>query len=162
MLVIVFAGIFSPFHLPMPMSLPYYRCYLHHALRRRHNQPPTLSTILHPKTLHSHLPPHHTPVPQSHLCFGYKQPIPGAQLDFIPTAAKDSTTLTIHTNHFINTCKHPTPHPLAKYTKEPCVYFPPLLTNERSFVGRAQALHRSAFRWYAFSIHSSNGLGCIV
>jgi len=54
------------------------------------------------------------------------------------------------------------PHALAKYTKEPWLYPPPPLTNERSSVGRAQATHRLASRWYPSSIHSSNSLGCIV
>jgi len=48
---------------------------------------------------------------------------------------------------------------LSKYAKEPWLYPTPPLTNERSSVGRAQALHMLV---YPFSIHSSNGLGCIV
>ena len=51
-----------------------------------------------------------------------------------------------------------TPHALAKYTKEPWLYPPSPLTNKCSFVGRAQAPHMC----YPSSIHSSNGLGCIV
>jgi len=37
-----------------------------------------------------------------------------------------------------------------------------MLTKERLSVGRAQAPHRLASRWCPFSIHSSNGLSCIV
>jgi len=50
----------------------------------------------------------------------------------------------------------------VKYTKEPWLYPPLSLTKERLFVGRAQAPHRLVSRWCPFSIHSSNGLGCMV
>ena len=41
---------------------------------------------------------------------------------------------------------HP-PHALAKHTKEPWLYPPSSLTNERSSVGHAQAPHRLTCRW---------------
>jgi len=68
----------------------------------------------------------------------------------------------LSTNHSIDTRKHPTQHPLAKYTKKPWFYPLLTLTKERSFVGCAQAPHRLAFCWCPPYIHSSNGLGCIV
>jgi len=45
---------------------------------------------------------------------------------------------------------------------EPWLYPPPPLTKERLSVGRAQAPDRLTSRWYPFSIHYSNSLGCIV
>ena len=95
--------------------------------------------------------------PHSHFCFGYKQPVPGMSMGFAPTAAKDSAPLHIHSNHSINTHKHPTPTPLGKvYTRILAVPSGPLpLTKGRSSMGCAQAPHRLASRWYPFSIHSS-------
>ena len=46
--------------------------YLHHAPSRPHTRPRTLATPLNSTTLHSHVFPTHTPVPHSHLYFGYK------------------------------------------------------------------------------------------
>jgi len=43
----------------------------------------------------------------------------------------------ITSNHSINPRTHPTPHALAKYTKEPWLYPPPSCTKERSSVRRA-------------------------
>jgi len=71
-----------------------------------------------------------------------------------PSTSTQPTPLTpVHTQH---------PHALAKYTQGPWLYPLPPLTKERSSVGRAQAPHRLASRWCPFSIHSSNGPGCIV
>jgi len=67
----------------------------HHGLPGSHTWPRTLTTPLHATTLHSHLLPAHTPAPRSHLCFGYKQPVPGALLGFASVAAKDRATLHI-------------------------------------------------------------------
>jgi len=83
---------------------------------RRQDLTPDLAPSQHPCmqphfTLHSHVLPAHTPAPHSNLCFGYKQPVPGAPLGFISTAAKDRAIPHIHSTHFINTCKHPTPWP---------------------------------------------------
>jgi len=40
-------------------------------------------------------PPRQHPAPHNHLCFGYKQPVPGAPLGFVSAAAKDRATLHI-------------------------------------------------------------------
>ena len=54
------------------------------------------------------------------------------------------------------------PHASARYTQEPWLNPLPPLTKVRLSVRRAQTPHRLASRWCPFSIHSSNGLGCIV
>ena len=118
--------------------------YLHHGPPRPHTRPRTHTTPLHTTTLHSHLLPAHTAAPRSHLCFGCKQPAWGVPLGLASVFAKDSATLHIHPNHSNNTHKRPTPHPLAKYTKEPWLYPLPPLNKERSSVGRAKAPHKLA------------------
>ena len=71
--------------------------YLHHALPRPHTHPRTLTTPFHAATLHSHLLLTHTPAPHSHLCFGYKLPVPGVSLGLVSVHAKDRATLHIPT-----------------------------------------------------------------
>ena len=107
--------------------------YLHHGLPRSHTWTRTLTTPLHATTLHSHVLSAHTPVPHSHLCFGYKQPIPGALLGFALAAAKDSATLHIHSTHSINTRTHPTPTHLGQVCKRDLVV-PPSFPHQRVFV----------------------------
>jgi len=87
--------------------------YLLHTQTRPHTRPPSHTTPLHTKTLHSHLPLR-TPTPHSHLYFGYKLPAPVVSLDLISVHANDIATLYIHTNHSVYTRKHPTPTPLGK------------------------------------------------
>jgi len=77
------------------------RYSLHHAPPRTHTKPRTLTRPLHATTLHSH----HTLAPHSHLCFGYKQPVPGALLGFVSAAAKDRVTPNIHSNYSMVTQK---------------------------------------------------------
>jgi len=79
-----------------------------------------------------------------------RQPL---RIERTPTSTQPSPLTPAHTQP---------PHALAKYTKEPWLYPPPPLNKERSSVGRAQAPHRLVSRWCPFSIHSSNGVGCIV
>jgi len=106
--------------------------YLHRTPPGPHIQSHTHTLPLHPTTLHSHLPDH-TPTPHSHLYFGYKQTVPGAQLGFVPTTVKDITTLIIHTNHSTNTHKHPNPTPLDKvYTRTSVI--PSSTPHQRTFV----------------------------
>jgi len=69
--------------------------YLHHAPPRPHTRPHTLTTFFHATTLHSHLLLTHTPAPHSHLCFGYKLPVPGVSLGLASVHAKDRATLHI-------------------------------------------------------------------
>jgi len=135
---------------------------LHYVLPRPHHRPCTHTTPLHATTLHSHLLPAHISAPHSHLCFGYKQPVPGALLGLVSAAAEDRATLLIHSTHSINTRTHPTPTRLGNVYKRALVVPPPPLTKERSSVGRALAPYRLASRCCPFSIPSSNGLGCIV
>ena len=122
--------------------------YLHHAPPRPHTRPGTLTTPLHATTLHSHLLPANTPVPHSHLYFGYKLPVTGRALG--PSQPSLRTKLPSTSTHA-----------LAKYTK-PWLYPPPPLTKQRSSVGRVQTPHRLASPWCPFAIHSSNGLGWII
>jgi len=130
------------------VSVGVFAChYLHHATPRPHIRPHTLTTPLHPKTLHSHLPPDHTPAPHSHFYFAYKLPACHVLMGFILSAVKDRATHHIHLNHFINTHKYQPPHPLAKYTQTPWLYPLPTLTKERSSVGCAQAPHWLASCW---------------
>jgi len=90
------------------------RRYLNHAPTRPHTRPHTHTTPLHATTLHSHLPPDHTPAPLSHFYFGYKLPVWHVPLGLASVVFKDSATLHIHTNHSVKTRKHPTPTPLGK------------------------------------------------
>jgi len=78
----------------------------------------------HPSNPHNFKPTSH-PTTHHHLCFGYKMPVRHVPLGSVSAAAKDRAILIIHTNHSINTCKHPTPTPLGKHTQEPWLY-PPL------------------------------------
>jgi len=93
------------------------RRYLHYAPTRPHIG---LSPAQHPCT-----PQHFTPTPLpttpvrcltafAVLDINIPVSVSRAQLGFVPTTAKDSTILTMHTNHSINTRKHPTPTPLGK------------------------------------------------
>ena len=91
--------------------------YLYHALPRPHTQPRTHTTPLHATTLHSHLFPVHTTPPHSHLYVGSKLSVPSAPLGFVSAAAKDRATHHIHSTHFINTHKHPTPTRLSQVYK---------------------------------------------
>ena len=110
-----------------------FRSYLHHASPRPHTWSRTHTTPLHATTLHSHLLPTHTPAPYCHLCFGYKQPVPGAPLGFVLAAAKDIATLHIYSTHSINTRKHPNPTLLGKvYTR--ALVVPPCSPHKRPFV----------------------------
>jgi len=78
------------------------------------------------KQVHSHVLPAHTPVPHSHIYFGYKLPVRHVPLGLASVAAKARTELPSTFTHA-----------MAKYTKEPWLYLPPPLTKERSTVGRA-------------------------
>jgi len=122
--------------------------YLYHAPTRTHTRPRTLTTPVHATAHHSHLLPANTPVPHSHLYFGYKLPVTGRALG--PSQPSLRTKLPSTSTHA-----------LAKYTK-PWLYPPPPLTKQRSSVGRVQTPHRLASPWCPFAIHSSNGLGWII
>jgi len=138
------------------------RFYIQNVPTRRHNRPNIHTTTLHPTTLHSHLPPDHTPAPHSHLYFGYKLHAGAyrwASSQCSLRTGNPSTSTETTTLKLANT--QPT-HPLATYTYEPWLYSPPPLTKERSTVGHAQAPHILTSCWLPPSIHSSNGLGCIV
>jgi len=91
-----------------------------HAPLRSHTRPRTLTTPLYATTLHSHLLPTNTPAPNSHLYFGYKQPVPGALLGLISAAVEDRTTLHI-------------PSRLGKVYKRALVV-PPSSPHRRAFV----------------------------
>jgi len=83
--------------------------------------------------LHSHLPSTHTAAPHSYVCFGYKLPVWHMPLSLASVAAKDRATLHIHSNHSINTCRHPSPTPLGKAYKRALVV-PPSSPQKRAFV----------------------------
>jgi len=91
--------------------------YPHYAPPRLHAWPCTLTTPLHATTHHSNLLPAHTPVPHSHLYFGYKVPFLGVSLGLTSVHTKDRATLHMHSTHSINTRKHPTPTPHGKVYK---------------------------------------------
>jgi len=110
-----------------------HRRYLHHALPRPHTQPRTHTTHLHATILHSYLPLTHTPVPHSHLSFGYKLPVTAHTPGLVPTVAKDRATLHIHSNLSINTRKYPTPTRFGKVYKRALVV-PPSSHHQRAFV----------------------------
>ena len=82
------------------------------------------TTPLQPTTLHTHHPPDHTPAHCSHLSFGYKKPVRGVPLGLALVFATDSA----HTNHSINTRKHPTRAPLVT------VIVPSSSPHQRAFV----------------------------
>ena len=96
----------------------------HHVPTRPHSWPPNHITPFHTTTLTSHLPFVHTPAPHSYLCFGYRQPVPGMSLGLASAHAKDRATLHIHSNHSINTHKHPTSTSLGKVYKRAFVVPP--------------------------------------
>ena len=84
-------------------------------------------------SLHSLLVPFHTPAPHSHLCFGYKQPVPGMPLGFVSAAAQDRATHHIRSNHSVNTCTYPIPTHLGKVHKRALIV-PPSSPYQRVFV----------------------------
>jgi len=120
-----------------------------HAPLRSHTRPRTLTTPLYATTLHSTcspLTPLH-PIAISILAINSLSRVRYWASSRQPLRTeRPSTSL----------------HALAKYTKEPWLYPPLPLTEERSSVGHAQVPHRLASSWCPFLIHSSNGLGCIV
>jgi len=139
-----------------------HRRYLLHALPRPHTQPHTHTTPLHAITLHSNLLPA-TPL---HLIA-----ISILAINCLSGTCRRASSLQPLRTELPSASTQPTPltpantqppNPLATYSKKHWLYPPPPLTNERSSVGRAEAPHRLASRWYTSSIHSSNGLGCIV
>jgi len=106
------------------------------------------------------LPPPHTHTFQ-HIIF-CKYIGPRLCVRFFVKGARSMGLLHIHTTHFINTRKHPTPKRLDKVYKGVLVV-PLFSPQQRLFVcGVCIDTAQVASRWCPFSTHSSNGLGCIV
>ena len=106
------------------------------------------------------LPPPHTHTFQ-HIIF-CKYIGPRLCVRFFVKGARSMGLLHIHTTHFINTRKHPTPKRLDKVYKGVLVV-PLFSPQQRLFVcGVCIDTAQVASRWCPFSTHCSNGLGCIV
>ena len=106
------------------------RRYLHHAPTSPHTQPPNHTN---PCTPQYFTPTSLATTPHSHLSFGYKQLVWGIPLGLASVFAKDNTTLHIHTIHFINNRKHPTPTLLGNILKRALVV-PSSSPHQRAFV----------------------------
>jgi len=128
---------------------------LHHASTRPYTRPPTHTTPLHVTTLHSHLPSAHTTlfiaisVLYSHLPHNHafqhiivcKHIGPRLCVRFFMKGAHTMSLLHTHTNHSINTRKHPTPTPLGQVYKRALVVTSST-TLQRAFVCGACKGHR--------------------
>jgi len=128
---------------------------IHHSLvyapLRPHTRPRTLTTPLHATTLHF-TPTCSPPTPLHPIV-----------ISILAINSLSQARYWASSRQLLRTERPSTsPHALTKYTKEPWLYPSPPLTKERASVGCAQAPHRLSSCWCPFSIHSSNGLGCIV
>jgi len=147
-------GLFTPVSLEYPLSV------FNKKLYSQRKEMPRLCRDLTPglaPSQHLCMPPHLTPTSSP------PTPLHPLAISILAINCLSGTCCWAWSRQPLRTERPSTsPHALAMYTKEPWLYPPPPLTKERSSVGRAQAPHGLVSCWGPFSIHSSNGLGCIV